>query len=174
MIFDTGSDWLWVNSRICENCNDRFSKYDERKSSTFSLYPVLFDLHYGSGDVYGFLSHDTICVKEDKCASDFSLMVVAMQRNMKNIRASGIVGLSPKNVNSRSDLFIQKLKQSGVIESAVFSMFIELQNETSKMTLGGYDIENYAARNASLEFHNISNSSFHWEIQLDMMGLVHS
>ena len=62
MIFDTGSNWLWVNSRICENCAINQPRFEERTSDTFSFYNVQYDLHYGSGDVYGFNSFDTICL----------------------------------------------------------------------------------------------------------------
>ena len=58
MIFDTGSNWLWVNSRICSNCNDEKPKFDERNSTTYSFFEPTFDLHYVSGDVYGVNSLD--------------------------------------------------------------------------------------------------------------------
>ena len=62
MIFDTGSNWLWVNSRICENCNPSQAKFDERTSKTFSFYDVVLDLHYGTGDAYGYNGYDDVCL----------------------------------------------------------------------------------------------------------------
>jgi hypothetical protein len=38
------------------------SKFDERLSSSFTFYPAMYDLHYGSGDVYGYNAYDTICI----------------------------------------------------------------------------------------------------------------
>lgn len=58
MIFDTGSNWLWVNSRFCWYCNYEMNKFDERTSETFSFKEAIIDLHYGSGDVYGYNSYD--------------------------------------------------------------------------------------------------------------------
>ena len=56
VIFDTGSDWIWIYSRVCENCP--MKKFDESQSESFKFYNVIYDLHYGSGDVYGYISHD--------------------------------------------------------------------------------------------------------------------
>lgn len=57
-IFDTGSSYMWMYSRQCANCGYLSDHYNERDSSKHQLYPVLADLHYGSGSVYGYLSSD--------------------------------------------------------------------------------------------------------------------
>ena len=169
MIFDTGSNWVWVNSRLCANCNPIMARFDERKSDTFSFYNVLFDLHYGSGDVYGYNAHDSICALPDKCANDFSFLTAAMQLGLSSVRSSGIVGLSPNHFEKRGDLFIEKLAQSGVIDERVFSMYIDVKGDTSKMTLGGYDMDTYAYPGSKLSFHSIDSESPHWEIHMDKM-----
>lgn len=84
------------------------------------------DLHYGSGDVYGYNSLDTICIKPGRCADNFSFITVGMQTGLDQLYTSGIVGLSPNNEESTNDLFILKMKESGVIEKAIFSLMIEL------------------------------------------------
>ena len=58
MIFDTGSAWLWIASRLCEDFSNGQPKFDERNSHSFYFYNVLYDQHYGSGDVYGYMSRD--------------------------------------------------------------------------------------------------------------------
>jgi len=58
MIMDTGSNWLWISSRICTNCNPLVPKFNETQSTSFSFCDVILDLHYGSGDVYGYDSFD--------------------------------------------------------------------------------------------------------------------
>lgn len=116
------------------------------------------DLHYGSGDVYGFLSTDSVCIKPDKCASDFLFMTVVKADDLKGLATSGIVGLSPKIDDTTNDLFILKLKETGTIERAVFSLMIELTHDSSKMTFGGYDLQNMAALGTRLVYHNIDTS----------------
>lgn len=56
VIFDTGSNWFWVQSSDCENCPADDS-FDETSSETYvqtSKYEKA--LHYGSGSVYGLVS----------------------------------------------------------------------------------------------------------------------
>ena len=148
MIYDTGSSWLWVNGRICANCLNGYDKFDERNSSTFSFFDSTIDLHYGSGDVYGYNSYDTVCLKPDACADNFSFLTVSYNTGFNTLMSSGLVGLSPfKNENHImvGDLFVNKFRDTGAIDKAVFSLMIELVNNKSKMTFGGFDLENMAA-----------------------------
>ena len=54
--------------------------------------------------------------------------------------SSGIVGLSPKG-EERGDLFINKFKESQILDEAVFSLYIDLKTETSRISFGGFDLE---------------------------------
>jgi hypothetical protein len=171
MIFDTGSNWLWVNSRFCENCAPSMAKFDERNSSTFSFYNVVLDLHYGSGDVYGYNSHDSVCILKGKCAHNFSFMSVGMQRGLGTLRTSGIVGMSPNHFEKMGDLFIEKMRDAGVINKAIFSLMIELTNNQSKITFGGIDMANMAALGSQMNYHNITKDSVHWQLKLKSMTL---
>ena len=53
-IFDTGSPWTWIDSRVCVNC-PWVPLYDERKSDYFKMEPKkkVYQLNYGSGSVIG-------------------------------------------------------------------------------------------------------------------------
>ena len=46
---------------------------------------------------------------------------------------------------------------------------IELKNNTSKITFGGYDLEAFAYPNETVRFHNIKNGSVHWMLTLEKM-----
>jgi len=56
---------------------------------------------------------------------------------------SGIIGMSPKK-EKLGTLFISKLKVSGAIDEAVFSFYINVRDNTSKITFGGYDLDLFA------------------------------
>jgi len=171
LIFDTGSNWLWVNGRFCENCNNK-PRFDERTSKNHRFFDVLVDLHYGSGDVYGYNSIDTVCIRPGDCANDFSFLTVGMQTGLSSLYSSGIVGLSPNSDDSVNDLFIIKMKESGVIEKAVFSLMIELDNNKSKMTFGGIDLAKMAALGSKLNYHNIDPENMKWwTLKLESMTL---
>lgn len=96
VIFDTGSNWLWVASRVCASCSIWAAKFDERNSTTFSYHPLMYDLHYGSGDAYGYNAHDQICLTEDTpCVKEYSFMTIAAANGLDGIQASGIAGMMP-------------------------------------------------------------------------------
>jgi len=94
---------------MCSTCNLAEGFIDERKSSTFKFYPALYDLHYGSGSIYGFASYDKMCMQpHKKCANDFSFLTAVDSKMMggRPIPAiSGLLGMSPIPYG-QSDLFI--------------------------------------------------------------------
>lgn len=128
------------------------------------------DLHYGSGDVYGYNSYDQVCIAPNSCAQNFSFATIGMQTNLESLQASGLVGLSPNNQETLCDLFIIKMKEAGVIDKAVFSFLIDVKNDRSKMTIGGIDMS-LAAPNSTLNYHKINNGSMHWLINITKMEM---
>ena len=70
--------------------------------------------------------------------------------------------MSPNNVEDRGDLFLIKLKKDGIIDQAVFSLYIDLEDDNSKITYGGFNLAKYAQKGANLTFHEINRRSMHW------------
>ena len=58
------------------------------------------------------------------------------------------------------------MRDSGVIEKAVFSIMIELKNDRSKMTFGGVDLDGMSAHGSTLRYHPISLDTSDWELTL--------
>jgi hypothetical protein len=88
---------------------------------------------------------------------------------------SGILGLSPKRTSSEDDLLIGKLKKDGVISQAIFSLMVGIgRNQPSKMTLGGYDMKEFAVPGQNLKFHKIVPDSFYWMVSLQRVTLSNS
>lgn len=167
MIFDTGSNWLWIDSRKCQNCPENVDKFDERKSSTFSFDEKPGSLHYGSGSVYTYRAHDQICITREFCAEDFTFMIVLRQQNLGMIKSSGLVGMSPNHFDKESDLFIEKMKQAGAIDHAVFSLSIGMGDVQSKITFGGYDLDRLAT--GPIRWHNVDKNQRYWQLKLTEM-----
>lgn len=76
MLFDTGSNWLWVFSDECWNC-PYVKSFDEEESLTYKRHnEQLTSLVYGSGSVDGYEADDTVCITKDYCSKDFRLMTI--------------------------------------------------------------------------------------------------
>lgn len=89
-----------------------------------------------------------------------------MQTGMEWVKASGIVGLSPQDESSMADMFILRMRDTGVIEKAIFSFMIDVKNDRSKLLLGGYDLEAMAAPGEQLTYHSIIDEATHWTLKL--------
>ena len=129
MIFDTGSAWLWVTHRSCYMCNPIVPRFDERSSTTFSFYPAIYDLHYGTGDAYGYYSVDQICLTAKDCDKEFVFATVYTTSKLASLHASGIIGMSPSEKNLIGDLFLVKLRKAGIIDRSMFSIYVDFKNK---------------------------------------------
>ena len=60
MIFDTGSNWLWVDSDECLNCPYGMPRFKDEQSTTYELDELGQNtyLYYGTGQVKGDISMD--------------------------------------------------------------------------------------------------------------------
>lgn len=77
MIFDSASNWLWVDSVSCTSCPD-LPRFDESESESYEkVVDNVRTLTYGLGArVTGFISTDTICLTMDKCSEEFKFVTV--------------------------------------------------------------------------------------------------
>ena len=59
VIYDTGSDWLTIESHLCETCLNH--TYDHTKSSTYQTWGTKLEEHlYGSAALYGYDIKDKV------------------------------------------------------------------------------------------------------------------
>jgi hypothetical protein len=94
--------------------------------------------------------------------------------DLQGLATSGIVGLSPSIKDSTNDLFVIKLKDSGIIDRAVFSLMIDLTHDSSKMTFGGYDLQNMVSLGSKLNYHKIETDEENnkwWTLKLNEFTL---
>jgi len=74
-------------------------------------------------------------------------------------------------MHNYGDLFIEKMKETGVIDNAMFSMFFDFSNSKSKISLGGYDLESYAVPGAQVNFHSIDEDEGKWMLAVNSVEL---
>jgi hypothetical protein len=147
VVFDTGSSNLWVPKVSCQNCGYWFihggkNKFDKSKSSTYKADGSDFHIQYGSGDVQGYFSIDTvtlasdIVVKEQKFAevqNAGGLGVGYIMGKFDGILGLGFEGLS---LGGAATVFKNAIDQ-GVVSQPVFAF--DLGDEADgELTIGGY------------------------------------
>ena len=171
MIFDTGSNWLWVNSDDCINCPYANPQFQDEQSSSYENVDNIFgtNLYYGTGSVHGYKSQDQVCITPEFCSPDFTFIVVDQQNGLDRLASSGIVGMSPNHFEAESDLFIEKMKQTGAIDESIFSLSIGMNDQQSKITFGGYDLEDFAT--GPITWHNIDPYSVYWQVTMSEFHL---
>lgn len=84
-------------------------------------------------------------------------------KDLSNLKASGIVGMgSGWNKQDRNDLFILKMKNSGAIDKAVFSMYVTDNMYGGRLTIGGFDVKKYARHRFPLKYHKVYKGYSSW------------
>lgn len=112
----------------------------------------------------GYEIDETVCLSKKFCSKDFRMMTIESQKGLAGLRSSGIVGLSPNHYENAADLFIEKMKKTGAIDEAIFSMSIGMGDIQSKITFGGYNLDKFAE--GPIQWHDIVQGSRYWEIGL--------
>lgn len=130
MIFDSGSNWFWVQSEKCSDCSKE-DKYRTGESTTFNSFGYENKLKYGSGTLTGVVAEDTVCLSAygDQCIKGMNMIEARGMDGLQQIQASGLVGLSPMRFEEEADLFVLKMKEVAIIDEAVFSLFINTADD---------------------------------------------
>lgn len=62
------------------------------------------------------------------------------------------------------------MKNAGAIDKAVFSIYMDLENDKSKISFGGYDLKNFAT--GQISWNNINTYSPYWAVSMDSLEYV--
>lgn len=146
VVYDTGSDWLVIESATCSNCEG--DKYDpatssgnaEKKSYTLS------ERNYGSASLEGYEFYDKVCISLNTCIDDFEFFLIESQRGISE-PIDGILGLSRNNAfhiapdqgNRSGPLYIENLYKAGKINANKFSFYFNQPSDFSWMDMGEPD-----------------------------------
>eukprot|EP00347_Sterkiella_histriomuscorum_P000579 403375303 len=170
LIFDTGSSWLWVPTTDCKDCHSKAQLYDQKQSSNYvnsGTRPQ--HIKYGAGSVWGYKSTDLLCLdstnNQETCLNNFNFLAVFVASDLSGLQCDGIVGLSPSNQFSGSDLFIDKLYQNNIISKKMFSLSLGGTDEKSKVIFGGYDLR-YAKDNQNITWNKLIDTNY-WSVRLN-------
>lgn len=145
-LFDTGSPWTWVPSIICPDDQCSGQHYNYKMSTGYRTTNNYDTVKYGIGKVAGYVVNDDIAITSDPktMATDVNFISVTTAEQLDTLESDGLLGLSPKTFRRGESgelihLLVDELKKDGVIDRAMFAMYLADNTRKSFAHFGGYD-----------------------------------
>jgi len=173
VILDTGSSNLWVPSTKCSSIACLLhSKYDASQSSTYKKNGTKFEIRYGSGELSGFVSQDTLRIGDLIVKKqDFAEATQEPGLAFAFGRFDGILGLAYDTISvDRIVPPIYNMIDQGLLDEPLFSFYLGDTNageEGGEFTIGGID-ESHIKSKAKLIKLPVRRKAY-WEVALDGM-----
>jgi saccharopepsin len=168
VILDTGSSNLWVPSSACGSIACYLhSKYDSSASSSYTKNGTEFQIRYGSGEVAGIISEDTLQIGDLKVKNQ----LFGEATNEPGLafafgRFDGILGLGYDSisVNHIPPPFYNMIDQK-LLDEPKFAFFLGDTNEgqDSEVVFGGVDKSHYTGKMTNIPLRRKA----YWEVNLD-------
>jgi saccharopepsin len=168
VVLDTGSSNLWVPSTDCGSIACYLhSKYDHSASSSYAKNGSSFEIRYGSGELSGYISKDTLQIGDLKVKNQ----LFAEATNEPGLafafgRFDGILGLGYDtiSVNKIPPPFYNMIDQ-GLLDAPVFAFYLSdtKDGDDSEATFGGIDESRYTGKLIKIPLRRKA----YWEVDLD-------
>jgi len=168
VVMDTGSSNLWVPSSQCTSIACYLhNKYDSEASSTYKKNGSSFEIHYGSGDVSGFISQDTVTMGDLKIKNQlFSEVTNEPGLAFAFGRFDGILGLGYDSIAvNRITPPFYSLVDSGALDEPVFAFYLGDTDGQSEAIFGGVDESHYTGKLTTIPVRRKA----YWEVTLDSL-----
>lgn len=174
VVLDTGSSNLWVPGADCSSIACFLhSRYESSDSSTYVKNGTEFKIQYGSGNVAGYISQDTLVLGDLIIPKqDFGETTQEPGLAFAFGKFDGILGLGYDTiaVNHVTPPFYNALNQ-GLLEEPVFSFRLgnteKDANDGGTFTIGGVDDSLYTGK---LTYLPVRRKAY-WEVKFDSIGL---
>jgi len=170
VVLDTGSSNLWVPSSECGSIACYLhTKYDSSSSSTYKKNGSSFEIRYGSGELSGFVSQDTMTIGDLKIKDQvFAEATEEPGLAFAFGRFDGILGLGYDtiSVNKIVPPFYEMINQ-GLLDEPVFAFYLGDTNngegDESEATFGGINKDHYTGKLTEIPLRRKA----YWEVDLD-------
>jgi len=168
VVLDTGSSNLWVPSSECGSIACYLhQKYDHDSSSTYKQNGSAFEIRYGSGELSGYVSEDTVTIGDLKIKNQlFAEATSEPGLAFAFGRFDGILGLGYDtiSVNKITPPFYNMLDQK-LLDEPVFGFYLSDTNDgdDSEVTFGGINSAHYEGKITYIPLRRKA----YWEVTLD-------
>uniref|UniRef100_A0A224XGX0 Putative cathepsin d n=1 Tax=Panstrongylus lignarius TaxID=156445 RepID=A0A224XGX0_9HEMI len=171
VVFDTGSSDLWVPSSSCYfslACWNH-KTYRSSRSSTYHNDGRSVKLGYGTGDVEGLLSRDTLTIGSLKVVNQtFGEMTSESKIPFREAKFDGILGLAYPSISSyHVQTPVYNMVHQGLLDRPVFSFYLN-RNESApvggEIMFGGIDED--LVKNETLRPIPVNEQKY-WQFRMD-------
>ena len=146
VIFDTGSNILWVPSAQCTSCRENSLRYNPVISKSSEKINKKKSISFAVGFVEGDLYSDTVSLNSQKsffksfnneiCAEKFNFLSVNNEKNLSGTASDGVMGLGIYNEGDPYNSYIETLYNQKQINSPSFSFYLFGVNNISRLYVG--------------------------------------
>ena len=153
IIFDTGSNILWVPLYNCTSCRNYTKKYNPLNSSTSKSLSIKKNITYAIGYVNGNLYEDSISINSNPKkeflynqkmqADNFIFLAIHEEKNLSGTIADGVMGLGINDEGNYRNSFIETLFNQNKIKSPSFSFYLTHSKDQSRIYIGDILENNY-------------------------------
>jgi len=141
VVFDTGSDWLVLETNMCDDCNG--TVYDTEKSFNFKFDATnLTKKEYGDASVTGYIARDSISVGGGTYLANFPWLAITEQKGIEENK-EGVLGFSRQSSAGEersAALIADYLTINNQISRETISFLIHNDNKYSFVDFGKWDI----------------------------------
>ncbi|XP_017101704.2 cathepsin D [Drosophila bipectinata] len=176
VIFDTGSSNTWFPSSNCPKSNvacQMHRRYDSSRSSTYVPDGRNFTLWYGSGNVLGYLSQDTVHFAGAKLPGlIFGETLIQQNFEFNSVTFDGLVGLGLGVLAWKNTTpFLRLLCSQNLVEKCMFSVYLQQsstnESKGGEIIFGGFDKSRFKG---NLHFVPITNSNY-WKLKISQVSV---
>jgi len=139
VVYDTGSDWLTVESAQCRSCFGE--NFNEKKSESWKPadHSKIEEVEYLSGTIEGVTGTDKVCLSNDQnCANDFEFFLIDYNQLLPP-DMDGVLGMCARGKvddHENGPDYVDALKAADVITDTTFSFSLSKENEQSYVDFG--------------------------------------
>lgn len=171
IIFDTGSQWLFLPDKNCRSCvaTNYFTCSDSK--TCYNTTNNLISISYGKGFISGFPVYDQILINGKLFITKHKFINVIFQKDFDGFSADGLCGLGLDGFIDRDteNNLIRNLFLGGQIDNQMFSFKLLRESHsnddvTSEMVIGGYDNDSFIG---NMSFYDVSSNQNYWAIDLE-------
>lgn len=174
VILDTGSSNLWVPSQDCSSLACFLhTKYDHDASSSYKANGSEFSIRYGSGEMKGYVSSDTLTLGDLVIPKqDFAEATSEPGLAFAFGKFDGILGLAYDTISVNKIVPpIYNAIDKGLLESPQFAFYLgnnaEDEEDGGEATFGGYDSSKFTGKITWLPVRRKA----YWEVSFEGIGL---